>query len=91
VHRQEIYDKIQRGEESGLDKQTRFKKLHGIEDCTCKIMDFDWPNPTLMGKSGECPVHLVSLIQRGFDQVNDDMRQKLEQEAIHHSEKKNEE
>ena len=45
-----------------VDPQTAFKQLHNIEDCTCKIIDFDWPNPTVeFNKS--CPSHQLPYLK----------------------------
>lgn len=39
--------------------QANFKKAHDIESCTCLILDFDWPNPTVR-LDRDCPLHRVS-------------------------------
>lgn len=36
--------------------EQQFKKLSGLEDCTCKLLDFNPKNPTFKF-SPDCPVH----------------------------------
>ena len=43
------------------EKQAEFKKLHKMSDCTCTIVDYDWPNPTLRF-SKSCPHHFSRTV-----------------------------
>lgn len=40
-------------------KQNKFKVENGIAACTCTILDFDVPNPTIR-MDGKCPVHKIT-------------------------------
>ncbi len=63
-------ERLQRAQDDGVnynvetreDKEKRFKKLHDIDDCTCTIMDFDWPNPTINGFGKDCPYHFLQRV-----------------------------
>lgn len=62
VHRREVYEAIQKSDADAIAvaaKEASFKKEHGIENCICKIVDFDWPSPTLKMRH-DCPVHRIT-------------------------------
>lgn len=72
--------------------QKAFKIKHGISNCTCTIIDFDWPHPTLKSDK-DCPVHsclrplfnpnyIIRRIANEIKGIHDQDQTKAEQNII---------